>query len=128
MGGRTMFPEFKPKAFLTPDHPDAHVDFPGKLAQPEHMPTTVPCPKCDTWGGHNLELNAYPLRKDDTPENRHLFSHFRSLCSQCNGWGWVFPMDAKCIHEWTISRNLGNCYNEYSCTQCDRRMVVDSSD
>lgn len=32
-----------------------------------------------------------------------------------------------CEHDYQRTRNLGNCYNEYTCTKCNRKENVDSS-
>lgn len=33
-----------------------------------------------------------------------------------------------CNHEWQQTRNLGNCYNEYTCKHCGAVQNIDSSD
>jgi hypothetical protein len=123
------------KQFMERDDPHAHDDYPplisnerGAAIQP--IPEgCVQCPKCLGWGGHNLEIGAYPLHGNpDTPESRHLYANFRSSCDQCNGWGYVLADDAQCIHEFVRHRNVGRCLNEYRCPKCGRTMTVDSSD
>ncbi|NIN00473.1 MAG: hypothetical protein GTO24_21045 [candidate division Zixibacteria bacterium] len=84
------------------------------------------CPLCHGHGGWNLKLNAYG-------EGRH----FRSNCRQCNGWGWVKPEDAECIHvfkelgvEECRERGIahwGMCFHVYECVNCDRITSADSS-
>lgn len=118
------------KTYLEPTHPDAFVDYPEqdpKLAATYGM--TSLCPQCKGHGGWNLELNSYPLHgKEDVPENRHLFSHFRASCPQCNGYGYVRQEDTDHIHKWNRTRNVGNCLNVWECEVCGKEMTVDSSD
>jgi hypothetical protein len=127
-----------PKPFLTADHPDAYIDHPApadRLARwREVFPKTQDphvCPKCKGYGGHNLEVNAYPLREgmEDTPENRHKYCHFRSACNQCVGWGYVTDKrDAECVHEsGPGTRTNFNCVTNYCCTKCGKAWSVDSS-
>jgi hypothetical protein len=114
--------------YIEPTDNDAFVDFPEKAAPPEYMGLTVECPQCKGHGGWNLRLNEYRLHgKEDTPENRHLFSHFRAHCTQCQGYGYVTPDNADHIHKWKIVRNTGNCLNLYECEVCGRGWEVDSS-
>lgn len=123
--------------FLAADHPDSHLDHPtpiDKLRQwgRYHKETPLQCPKCKGWGGHNLTINAYPLPKgmENTAENRHKYSHFRSSCNQCVGWGYVTDQrDVDCIHEpdkGTPTRF--NCITNYRCLKCGKEWSVDSSD
>lgn len=123
--------------YLEHDHPDAFLDYPEE--QPENVlrmarerGATQRCHVCQGHGGWNLRLNAYNLwDREDTPENRHNFSHFKSSCGQCNGWGWIKPdsNDAKCEkHEWTHVRNTGRCLHLYECKKCGSQHEVDSSD
>jgi DnaJ-class molecular chaperone len=84
------------------------------------------CPVCQGYGGWNLRLNAYGQGV-----------HFKSHCSQCNGWGWVLPEDL-CVHTFrelsqTECRerhitHWGTCWHVYECTICGRINSVDSSD
>ena len=116
--------------YLEPTDPDAFVDFPVKDKPTyDYQKGYVVCPKCDGHGGWNLKLNAYPLRGlEDTSENRHKFSHFKSNCGQCGGWGWTSPENTKCIHEMSRYRNVGKCLNEYVCVKCGMIEEIDSSD
>jgi hypothetical protein len=126
------------RQFLTPEHPDAYIDHPtpaDQLAQwRKHFPTRPNpsvCPKCNGYGGHNLEVNAYPLPKgmENTPENRRMYCHFRSGCLQCSCWGYVTnPKDAACAHEWDNGTNVGRCLTNYKCSKCGHVIEVDSSD
>lgn len=116
--------------FLEPEDEGAFVDWQKK--DPNSSPyreNGKVCPKCHGFGGWNLTLNAYPLHgKEDTPENRHNFSHFRSSCGTCGGWGYVHT-DMNCPgHEWKFEKNLGRCYNRYKCKVCGIMQDVDSSD
>jgi hypothetical protein len=90
---------------------------------------TIECPQCKGHGGWNLTLNAYHLHgKENTPENRHLFSHFRASCSHCHGHGYVAPEDAGHIHDWQRAKPMGRCLNLYECSICKKAWIVDSSD
>ena len=118
--------------YLTPEHPDAFLDFPpieglrkGYFDPEKHKD----CPRCQGHGGWNLRLNAYPLHgKESTPENRHKHSHFRASCNHCNGWGFI-DKDENCPgHKWKHEANLGNCYNRYRCIHCGKTWCIDSGD
>jgi RecJ-like exonuclease len=115
--------------YTGPDHPDAFVDYP--LAPKPHyegMFTDEPCPRCKGHGGWNLQVNAYSLHgKEDTPENRHLFAHFRAMCGSCNGWGYM-RVGQTCAHEWGSPRTVGRCLTEWTCVHCGEKTQVDSSD
>lgn len=113
------------KEYLTPDHPDAFVDW--ELRKPERDLTKM-CPVCKGHGGWNLELNAYQNQYEDTPANRHLFSHFRAHCSHCNGWGYVEESEMCPGHEWETVKSLGNCLRLEKCRKCGAEIQVDSSD
>jgi len=111
--------------YLQPTHPDAFTDFPPPVVAKAGYKT---CPLCTGHGGWNLKLNAYPMHhKENTPENRHTFSHFRSLCRNCFGYGEV-PDHQSCIHEWEWKENKGRCLNLYVCVHCQSPNLVDSSD
>ena len=118
------------QTYLEPTDPEAFVDHPVQdvaFAAQYGMP--VECPQCKGHGGWNLKLNAYPLHgKEDNAHNRHLFSHFRASCSQCNGWGYVRHEDADHIHQWETVERLGNCLHLDRCKVCGREWQVDSSD
>jgi hypothetical protein len=114
--------------YLNPTDDGAFVDFPEPNKKPEWAKNWVKCPLCMGYGGWNLSLNAYSLHgKENTPENRHRYSHFKSHCGQCNGYGWTSVDNAKCIHEMQHYRNVGNCLNEYKCLKCGKTEVWDSS-
>lgn len=118
------------KTYLTPESPEAFVDFPMADAEfAAKYNLTKICPRCKGHGGWNLKLNSYPLHdKPDTAENRHRYSHFRASCSHCNGWGYVRE-DENCPgHEWKHVRNVGRCLNLYRCEKCGKEREVDSSD
>jgi hypothetical protein len=108
--------------YLNPEHPDAFVDFPDKKTIPSDHHE---CLKCKGHGGWNLKLNAYPLREEDTPENRHLFSHFRASCFNCHGYGYTKDV---CNHEWSDETTIGRCLHSYTCILCGKIKLVDSGD
>ena len=116
-------------SYLTPDDPDAFLDYPEKPT-PELSIGLVECPVCHKHGGWNLRVNSRKLHEGvaDTPENRHKYVHFRAYCNQCYGRGWTTVENAKCVHTMEFSRNLGRCYNEYKCSKCGKIENVDSSD
>jgi len=120
------------RTYMDQNHPDAFVDYPGKMERDSVMTSlgyTKECPVCKGYGGWNLELNAYKLHDyEDTAENRHRYSHFRANCGHCNGWGVVSPEEQCSGHEWKRVKNLGNCYNRYECIHCGQQQDVDSSD
>ena len=114
--------------YLDETGPDAFLDFPpvDRTKWPEE---SVDCPKCKGHGGWNLRLNAYPLRYDceDTPEDRHRYTHFRASCGACWGWGYLDSRDS-CPHEWdSTSTKVGNCLHEWTCKLCKTTRLVDSS-
>lgn len=94
-------------------NPAERFNFKGK---PEDW---VLCPACHGHGSYNLELNAYGEGQ-----------HFRGGCNNCTGWGYVEvgSPDAKCVHKYGSSRNVGKCLTEYTCDLCGNKNVVDSSD
>lgn len=117
---------YKQTPYMDHTHPDAFVDW---VRREPAYGSTVECPRCKGFGGWNLQMNAYSLHgKADTPENRHLFSHFRAMCSHCNGWGFVSPAETCPGHEWIWEANTGRCLNLYRCTVCGKKSEVDSSD
>ena len=113
-------------AYLNPTDPGAFDDYP-KTAKASHLGNDyVECPNCQGHGGWNLALNSYPLHSmPDTAENRHRYSHFRASCSQCHGFGYTNDLD--CIHEFSRTRSVGNCMNEYVCKKCNCSRVYDTS-
>ena len=115
------------KAYIEPTDPEAFVDFTRKEPAYDY---TKECPVCKGHGGWNIELNAYkmPNGYEDTPENRHLYVHYRASCSHCNGWGYVEESNNCPGHKWVFVRNLGRCYNLYKCAICGEEWEVDSSD
>lgn len=115
------------REYLNPSDPGAfqdHEKLPNRMGK-----DWVECPTCKGHGGWNLKLNQYyiPYGYDqDDPVNQKM-KHFRCGCSTCSGWGWVHKNN-QCEHEWYQSKNLGRCYNEYTCSKCGRTKNVDSSD
>ncbi len=95
----------------------------GYPDEPENL---VLCPVCNGYGGWNLKLNAF---RDG--------SHFRSNCSQCNGWGWVGLKDQDCVHEFEEIgpeesrkrgvRHYGMFCHVYLCRKCGQIRSYDSS-
>jgi hypothetical protein len=117
------------RTYLERTDPEALVDYPpaDPIAAAEIGMTEL-CPKCKGYGGWNLRLNAYPLHQyEDTPENRHKFSHFTASCDHCVGWGYVRPEDSDHVHEWKRIRSLGNCLHLDECQVCGKQWQVDSS-
>jgi hypothetical protein len=73
-------------------------------------------------------LNDYPLRgREDTPENRHRFTHFKSTCPSCYGNGYTYEV-TPCLHQWKEVATVGRCLVKYQCTTCGVYDTVDSSD
>lgn len=118
--------------YLKPTDAGAFQDFPAVNPNREFALSigyTQSCPVCQGHGGWNLRLHAYSLHHHpDTPENRHRYSHFRSVCGHCNGLGSVHPSVTCQGHEWRWVKNLGRCYNRYECIHCAAVSDVDSSD
>lgn len=116
--------------YLESTDPGAFDDYPRRDAlKAAEIGLVHECLECKGHGGWNLTLNAYPLHgKENTPENRHRFSHFRVHCSNCNGMGYVRPENADHIHKWEHAGNAGNCLNLYRCSGCGQEWMVDSSD
>ena len=109
--------------YLGPNDPDAFVDYPLRDI-PEDREV---CPLCKGHGGWNLRLNAYPLHNEDnTPENRHRDSHFRSICGACWGYGYLQPGQT-CAHLWVEHKTIGNCLHLWKCLKCGLEREVDSS-
>jgi len=118
--------------YLEPSDKDAFLDFPKEespFVKYKINKDYVECPKCFGHGGWNLKISDYSLQgKPNTPENRHKYSHFRSACGQCNGWGWTSLENTKCLHEYKWDRNTGMCLNVHKCTKCGKEVEYDSSD
>lgn len=117
-------------SYLEPTDPGAFEDYPRIDPLPAaEMGLVHECLQCKGHGGWNLRLNAYPLHgKKNTPENRHLYSHFRASCSNCMGHGYVSPKDAEHIHKWEFVKNIGNCLNLHRCSECGQEWQIDSGD
>ena len=120
---------YTPTPYMDHTHPDAFLDWEKK--SPAYG-STVECPRCKGFGGWNLKTNCYSMPQGyaDTPQNRHLYVHFRTVCGHCNGWGFITPEEAaKCSgHDWKWVKNLGRCYNLYECVHCGAKSEVDSRD
>lgn len=104
---------YVPTKYLEPTDSDAFRGMRLKT-RPDHFTVVGWCPLCQGYGGWHLQLAI---------TGRHLNSH----CPQCNGWGWVNQQDFDCIHKMKHTRNLGNCYNEYKCSECGKTENIDSS-
>jgi hypothetical protein len=109
--------------FMDENHYDDFTDFPGI----KDKSNDCICPKCKGFGGWNLILNAYPLHgKPDTKENRHLYTAYKAICGQCNGFGWVSKDNMKCIHEWAFSHQ--DVYDRVvKCIYCNKKQVTQDS-
>lgn len=116
-----------PIKYLEATDTDAFVDWPE--VEVRLLKGNKVCPVCQGHGGWNLKLNAYNLHSyENTPENRHRYSHFRCCCSHCNGWKQV-RADENCQgHEWKRIATTGRCLNLYECVHCGKKSEVDSSD
>lgn len=118
------------KTYLEPTDPGAFVDHPRQDPQraANILGATILCPRCQGYGGWNLQTNAYALHgREDTAENRHRFAHFRAHCVQCNGWGYVTKADADHVHQWVRVEAIGNCLHLERCAVCGREHQVDTS-
>lgn len=118
------------KKYLEPGiDADAFLDHPFMQPAPQYGLTKM-CPRCYGHGGWNLLLNQYPLPvgKENTPENRSKFTHFRAGCSHCNSWGYVRESETCVGHEWVFVRNTGRCLNLHQCKHCGKQWEIDSSD
>lgn len=105
-------------------------DYPKSDRKYTSGPGYVQCPKCKGHGGWNLELNCYPLHgREDTPENRHRYAHFKASCDNCNGHGGVLAGsdDELCEHELVKVSSPSMFMHEYRCLHCDTSKVYDSS-
>ena len=118
---------YTPPAYLEPTDPGAFDDW---MKREPWLMYTKECPRCKGHGGWNLTLNAYKLHPGvaDTPSNRHLYSHFRTVCGHCNGHGYIHPENTCPGHEWVFKENLGRCYNRYRCIHCTAVSDWDSGD
>lgn len=99
--------------YLTPSDPGA---FEGREVLPAPKWEAAMCAQCFGHGGWNLKLNAYGPG-----------AHFKALCDNCSGYGWVPASQGSHIHSWRFQKNLGRCYNRYVC-ECGQTQDVDSSD
>jgi len=123
----SVFQNTQTHEYLSPEHPDAFLDYPEPKTVPENYKQ---CPVCSGHGGWNLRTHSYPLppQYESTAENRHRYAHFRCICSHCHGWGHVHNTEMCEGHEWAFEKNLGRCYNQYKCIHCGKIHNVDSSD
>lgn len=113
--------------YMSYNDPNAFLDWPMQKPAPGFEKL---CTRCQGHGGWNLAINQYmmPSGYENTPENRHRYTHFRKICDNCNGWGYVHNNQACPGHEWQFAKNLGRCYNQYQCIHCQAVQNVDSGD
>lgn len=94
---------------------------------------TERCKECEGHGYWVLKKHAYKLPQgiEDNRANRASYCHFKTLCSNCNGWGYLRKESvctgSKNVHEWEFEKNLGNCHNRYRCKHCGQEWDIDSS-
>lgn len=106
---------------LTNPHPRM---FEGiELRTGKYVKNPVLCPVCQ---GHGEWNSSDEWR---TLANGRVLSPMKFHCTQCQGHGFVEAEsnDVTCVHEWTFTKNLGNCYNRYTCSRCGKVWDVDSS-
>lgn len=107
-----------------PESKDAFTDFPTREPAP-WVGRTHKCPKCHGHGGWNSELHAYPLRgREDTPANRHEYSHLKERCLNCEGYGWVPVEESGHIHYY-MSVEETHEYEILICRTCGKAKEVD---
>ena len=87
---------------------------------PKWMKNPIPCPQCKGHTSCITHEDAYGVG-----------NHQEHACSQCGGMcpmGWVEAdsVDATCIHEFSQSIKLGNCYYQYKCSKCGKTQNIDS--
>jgi hypothetical protein len=75
------------------------------------------CPVCRGHCEYNLKIDAYGPGR-----------HFRGVCAHCNGSGLVDIRQTCDEHVWKHTRELGRCYNEYTCVKCGAVHHIDSGD
>jgi hypothetical protein len=53
----------------------------------------------------------------------------QTMASKASGFSKIDPSTGKgCSHGPYITKNLGRCYNGYTCTKCNFNYTIDSSD
>lgn len=111
--------------YMSEDDAQAHLDYPEKPPAPRGRNH---CPRCGGHGGWNLRLNAYPMPpgRDDTPENRHRYTHFKAACSNCNGHGHIPEQQGNHVHVWETVRWEGHERRE-RCPECGKEQSIDTS-
>ena len=111
--------------YLNEKSPRAFLDFPEPEAPHQGRET---CPRCGGHRGWNLRLNAYPMPagREDTPENRHRFTHYQAACPNCNGWGHVPEVQAGHAHLWETVSWLDMVHTE-RCRECGLERQPDTS-
>lgn len=79
----------------------------------------IECPKCQARGCFNY--SKFNMVDGSTRYNR-------MTCGICNGGGWIGKDMKVCDHSWEFVSNLGNCYNRFQCSKCEKFANVDSGD
>lgn len=112
--------------YIQPGDPEAWIDWPQPrpTAPPFMGESVIKCPICRGRGGWNLLLGAYPLHKENTSENRHLFSHMKATCHGCAGHGWIRPT-SDCFHEFRYNGVTGKL-THFSCVSCKKTVCWDT--
>lgn len=112
--------------YVQPGDPEAWIDWPrARDRAPNYVgDNAVKCSICRGHGGWNLLLGAYPLARENTSENRHLFSHMKATCHGCGGHGWLRP-NSDCVHELRYNGVSGKI-THLSCVHCKKTVSWDT--
>jgi len=114
--------------YVQPGDAEAWVDWPvvNQRAPAWMSKDSEKCGICRGHGGWNLLLAAYPLveGRDNTSENRHLFSHMRTSCHACSGHGWILTSEKRCVHEYRYV-GVSDQRTEFSCVYCKHAVSWD---
>lgn len=113
--------------YIQPGDREAWVDWPAPRATP---PAFIPgytkkCTVCRGHGGWNLLLGAYPVPRDNTSENRHMYTHMKASCHACGGHGWVRPEVNGCVHEFRWIGVSGKV-THFNCVHCREAVSWDT--
>lgn len=81
------------------------------------------CPKCN---GTGYSVLSYDVLEDE--EGIRTYLPFKASCSQCWGWGWVYEVDAHCIHDFKEIEpdEPWRCWHTIQCTKCGRKRSYSS--
>lgn len=114
-------------SYVQPGDPEAWVDWPEPRKNPPHFMSgdSERCGICRGHGGWNLLLGAYPSPRENTSENRHLYSHMKATCHGCAGHGWIRTSEKRCVHEfrWT---GVMDRRTQFTCVHCKHTVVWDT--